>query len=284
MAFPTVAAVAGGNDTADGTSHTVALPAPAGGILANDILLAVVAFDQIPTVGWPAGWTEIKEQLTSDQVTVAVAWKRAAGGESGNITVTTSTAQAGGWQVYCIRGAHTSTAPAISTGASGTSANPDPDVLDPAGWGAEDTLWIAAGGSDGDRPFTAAPTNYTNLQSNGWANTAGAFCGSARRALNAASEDPGTFTISASENWVAYTVAIRPAPSDQALAGTSTGSSTTAGGLGLVAGLAGSSPGGSTTPAPGLGVVAGLAGSSAGASGERGLLTSVSDIAARSSQ
>ena len=59
-------------------------------------------------------------------------------------------------------------------------------------------------------PATADPTNYTNPQQVG-SNTSGAWIRTVQRELNAATEDPGTFTITASDEWVSGTIALAPA-------------------------------------------------------------------------
>jgi PKD repeat protein len=95
---------------------------------------------------------------------------------------------------------------------TGSSQNPNPPNLAPS-WGAGDTLWFAACGYDqGQRTVTAYPANYTNGQNDRSNNNQGCGVGTAIRQLNAASENPGTFTLSAAEQWIAATVAIQSAP------------------------------------------------------------------------
>ena len=113
-------------------------------------------------------------------------------------------------QVYRITGHN---AHELSTQAQNTDANPDPSSLNPTGWGTENTLWLAvANRCDDSSAITAYPTNYTNgtdTIADGGANKS-AGVESARRELNAASEDPGTFTIDESEAWIAHTIGIEP--------------------------------------------------------------------------
>jgi hypothetical protein len=100
-------------------------------------------------------------------------------------------------------------APAEATG----STAPNPPSLTPS-WGAADTLWLAVTGwSEGTITASAFPTNYTNTGQNGTgvAGSEGVSIGWGFRELNAASEDPGTFTLGSAANWVAFTIAIRPA-------------------------------------------------------------------------
>jgi len=207
--YPDVVATSVLADTGNATTHNVPLPTPAGGILLNDILLWIGCVDGNTAVSQPGGWTEIKDEASGTACEVYVAWKRAAGGETGNVVLTTGS-EAGGHQILCIRGAHLTTAPAISTGVTATSANPNPDSLDPANWATEETLWIAAIGNDANVAVTAGPAGYSGVLNTRWANTAGAGIATAWRQLLAGSEDPGAFTMAA-EDSRAFTIAIRPA-------------------------------------------------------------------------
>ncbi|HTE61632.1 MAG TPA: hypothetical protein VK631_14870, partial [Solirubrobacteraceae bacterium] len=195
---------------ADATSHALVLPAPTGGILADDLLLAVVAMDGNPTMTWPTGWTEIKDEAgNGSAVRVACAWYRAVGGESGTITLTTSASEGGGARILCIRNASATTAPEVSTGVSGAAANANPDSLNPTGWGTEPTLWIAAMGLDGNVAVTSGPSGYYDFGNTRWANASGAGVATASLLSVAASADPGAFTH-VLEDSRAFTVGVRP--------------------------------------------------------------------------
>jgi hypothetical protein len=197
-------------DAADGTAHAVPLPTPTGGILAGDLLIAVSGMDGNQTFTWPTGWTELKDEAgNGSAVRAGCAWYRAVGGESGTVTVTTGGSEGGGTRILCIRGAHPTTAPEVSTGVSGSGANANPDSLNPAGWGTENTLWIAAMVNDGNVAVTAGPTNYYEFGNTRWANASGAGVATAYRVTTAASDDPGAFTHSA-EDTRAWTIGVRP--------------------------------------------------------------------------
>jgi hypothetical protein len=121
--------------------------------------------------------------------------------------------------LLAIAGAHDTTPPEAGTMATGTA--PDCGSLNPAGWGAEDTLWIAVGGSGEDNTtgsytgIGTAPANYTGQADSGIsADAAGGIEGSvAFRQLNAASEDPGTWSMDTSNaRGSALLIAVRPAP------------------------------------------------------------------------
>ena len=205
MAFPQVAAVNGGINVVTSTSHTVNLPA---GIEAGDLLLVFFASDGYPTISFPAGWTQLFQTNSSFAVAFGAWYRIADGGEGATITVTTPLGEMTAHTSYRITGY--SGTPEAGTPAIGFSYYPNPPGLTPT-WGAKDTLWFACEGNDYTRPVTAYPTNYTDSRNDYCDQYSGCGVGTARRELNAATEDPGTFTISLSDQWVANTVAIQPA-------------------------------------------------------------------------
>lgn len=208
--FPQVEAVNGGNNIVAGPNHTVPLPA---GIVAGDLLLVFFAADitgVTPLITFPnegVDWIQLFETEVAGAVNFAVAYRIADGGEGANIVVTTSQNDCSAYTTYRISGY--SGVPEVPAAATGSSANPNPPSLTPS-WGASDTLWFACQGNDHLDQVTVYPTDYTDGR-NDWGNHAnGCGVGTARRELNAVSEDPGTFTLAAGEEWVANTIAIRP--------------------------------------------------------------------------
>jgi hypothetical protein len=217
VAFPTIAA--GGtnpgvfSNTANAGTWNVPLPTPTGGILADDLLLFFAGVDGnfANTVG--GSFTPLG-QFTGggNAVRLVVAYKWAVGGETGTIALTTN-GEAGGAQIYCIRGADPATNPAISAGASGSSTAPNPASLNPADWDVEDTLWIALAANDANVAISSGPSTpsgWTGFLNTRGANTVAAGVGSSLLESAVASVDPGTFTLASSEDWAAATVAVRP--------------------------------------------------------------------------
>lgn len=214
MAFPTVqdADSKTGTQVSDATSWTG--PTYPTNIAAGDLVVGFIGCDGNPTVTWPSPWIKIGDYVsgTACRLSIAYFWS-AAGAETGTFTVTLSAAEQGAWRTIRVTGAHPTSAPEVGTAATGTSANPDPPNLDPAGWATEDTLWIACyGQDDGRRSQSAVPANYTNGFYDTSGGPTGAALGTARRTNTIGAENPGTFTISAAQAWVAQTLAIRPAP------------------------------------------------------------------------
>lgn len=212
-AFPQVAATnsatSGGGTTA---THNVNLPA---GITAGDLLVIVATAANTITAG-PAGFTEIFNTTISGSVgmlTLAAWYKVATGSEGATTSFTTASSVNSASSSYRITGWQGT--PEGAT-ADGTSANGDPPNLTPT-WGNNRTLWIAGLSlrSGTTATISSAPTNYTDLiQTNSTGGTAanqvrGASC---RREKLGASEDPDPFILSVgTQNWVAGTIAIRPA-------------------------------------------------------------------------
>jgi len=208
MAFPTVAA-RNSSTSASGTSHVVALPA---GIVAGNRLVVAFVCSNAPTVTWPAGWaTNIYSGNDASSTSRIEVHERIADGTEGaSITITTSTNQTGSHRSWRITDSDTATA-SEGAGASGWSNAPNPPNLDPAGWGAEDTLWLALTCFNTQpAELTGYPASYTDTAAIGVPAVASSL-GVGERQLNAAAENPGAFALSGNYNWRAVTVAIRPA-------------------------------------------------------------------------
>ena len=213
MAFPTVTGTNTTNGTAAVTSAAVNLPAT---VNAGDTLIVFHRSAVSGAHAYPGGWTEFFDIGTPDQTSAA--WKKADGTEGGTqITVTQASGKFAS-VAYSIGNAAdpTVTAPQASTGTSGNSANPDPGTVTPTG-GADDYLWLTFMGVEGEQTSPPTyPTNYTESQTAADSGAGGAIttnvrvAGAKRTDLNAASENPGTFTISAADDWRAFTIAVHP--------------------------------------------------------------------------
>ena len=211
MAFPVVAATNTSAETADAASHTVNLPT---GIVSVDLLIIFFgrnnSADDIDT---PTGWTQFFDAIAATAPRMKGFYRQADGAEGGTVTVTTTGgAVRSAHNTYRITGHEdpATQAPEATT-AIGDSTAPDSPSLSPTG-GAEDFLWLAVASDRRGRDFTADPTSYTD----GVLGESGDGAGhvdtrSARRELNAASEDPGSFTIDTIDDWAAATIAIHPA-------------------------------------------------------------------------
>ncbi len=204
--FPTVETTATSSDNTNDTS-TIVVNLPSG-IQNGNLLVCGIAMSEQRTASWPAGWTELYDTGPTGYGASA-AFRRADGSEGASITVTASGTTRGNFLCYRISGHHASTDPEDGTEAQGNNANPDAPSLSPS-WGAEDTLWIVMTHHDQEWNMTVAPTSYGNIITSASGSTVSGMA-SARRTNNTATENPATSTNGGSGNWVANTIAIRPA-------------------------------------------------------------------------
>lgn len=203
--FPPVLSTVKGSDTVSSASHDLSLPA---GVQTGDLLIQFVSVDGNPSITWPVDWNTLFYGAQGGNC-FGIACKEADGSEGGIVTVTLGSGQGVAWIGYRI-GEHlgiSSQLPEVSTIANGVSQNPDPNSLTPTG-GPNYYLWLAACSMDGGDAADAFPTNYIGTLTEGPGLEAG--IASCHRLLNASSEDPGSFTKSEVEDWVAVTVAVHP--------------------------------------------------------------------------
>jgi len=229
LAAPVVASVTETAFDTDTTTHNVDMPAT---VNAGDLLIVLFTNDGSATVTTPDGWTPLASNAANGAVRLSVYYKIAEGTEGGTtVNFVTSASEQAAAQVYKMTNWHGTTPPEISTAATGTSTAPNPASLNPAGWDVADTLWLAVAGQDrGEQSGTTAyPASYTDgisTQSSDPATVGVCRTHSARRVLAVASENPGAFTIPVWEEWVAFTIAVRPAPRDLTISSTEGGSVT----------------------------------------------------------
>lgn len=219
MAFPAVESVTGTqfSSTSGGPTYDVNLPAT---VLPGELLMVLFTsrLEANPDFVDPSGWTELYSDPSDVNATPYCIVKKADGTEDGG----TVTVDRGGSAVgsaasalcYRISGWSEDITDVEASGkAESTNDSPDPGSLSPS-WGAEDTLWLEGlHYGDDDGTLDALSTGFSNLQNQlcgAGTNNCGTT-GAGERALNAASLDPDACTLSQTENWGAYTIAIRPA-------------------------------------------------------------------------
>ena len=236
--FPTIPTVAAGRVlTAVQANTTATRTFPnLSGLTKNsgDLLIAVVVGYQSNATanavwsGWTAGWAEFLDYSTTTGMCIGAAYKWSTGSETGTIAATQAATITGhaAMLLLSIPGAHATTPPEGGGGAQGTAAAANPAAFNPAGWDAEDTLWISVAGS-GETATTGAfdapttpPTNYVNAAVTALSgDVAGGVYGAvAFRQINAASEDVGTWTLDLSNaRNAAAVIAVRPVPAAAAV-------------------------------------------------------------------
>lgn len=204
--FPFVVASNNGTDnTTTTTSATIQLPAS---IQAGQLLLIFGCLNGAHGAVAITGWTALYDNTGTSGGNVVCLYKIATGSEGATASASWTTARTNKWRSLSIGGWHGTSPPEGATFLNHTSANPDPPALTPS-WGATNTLWFAhIGFVNASQPVTAFPANYTTDQYS--TTTTGAEVALASRKVNGASENPGTFTLTASGAYDAATVGIRP--------------------------------------------------------------------------
>jgi hypothetical protein len=204
MAYPTIESV-GQNSTSAGTSHAITLPS---GVQTGDLLILVFATDGDNTItNWDT-FTGLDSESNGTASFGAIGYRIATGSDA--CTIETSVSEPGSHVVYRISGHDSGQAPEASTVAEDTTALPDPTGVTPTG-GAKDYLWIHACTWDRNRTVSAWNANFTlsrTYESGGGAGDCSV--GISGRNENTTTKDPTYITISASDQWIAWTVAVHP--------------------------------------------------------------------------
>ena len=198
------------SQTVNSNNHDIVLPAS---YSPGDMLLMVIACDGQQSPALSAFWSILDTDQNGVLHRHLIAWGVADGTEDDDLVWETGATEQSTTVVYPVIGADTSTPPELAGAASqGTDAAPDPPAVSPS-WGAEaDTLFVIAITNDSNITVSAFPTNYTDNGANhGDSSTGGARAGVSWRNANTATEDPGAGTLSAAEEWIANTIAIRTA-------------------------------------------------------------------------
>jgi hypothetical protein len=199
----------------DAATHSVALPAV---VEPGDLLICIFVNDGSATVSAPSGWTQLGTNANGTAVRAGFYLRRATGAEDGTtVNFPTSALEKAAAQVYRIqagtwRDSGTLTSDVEKSALALTSASPDPYSVNPASWDIENTLWIAYYGADEHPTPNTYPANYSSgTYTESDATATSVSLGTARRSLRAAADDPTPFSIAAAQEWVAGTIAVRPA-------------------------------------------------------------------------
>jgi hypothetical protein len=215
--FPTVDNTCTSLTSSASTSHSPCLPS---GIAVNKLIVVIFSAQGSQTITWPAGWTALcTSTAQAGNLQGETRYRIADGSEGSSISVSTSGSTRTAHQAYLIGGwGGTSSDVACGTPSANNGTNPNPPALTPS-WGAADDLWIVPLAARGGGTISADPASYTNgFGSSTGTGTTDAQTRSARRNLNATSDDPGTFTMT-SESYVVSTIAVKPGTAGAAAGG-----------------------------------------------------------------
>lgn len=221
MASPTVRASVPSTIQNSSAATSIGIAAPTG-MANNDVLYAAITL--AVSSGPPAlsGWTAVASQGTNYAGGHSAILRKVitdASGEPGTYTFTwTGGSKAVGAIIAVVGADNTTPEAATPTPATGFGANPDPP--DSGAVASGDYLAIAVGSSEGKPtpPAWTPPTNYTEESDDttSGAGSAAANCNASiatRELTSITSENPGTFTAAATDDWVAHTLLINEAPS-----------------------------------------------------------------------
>lgn len=208
MAFP---AIQGSATTANAASTSQAVNLPAGIQVGELLLMFLTTNGGTGTIGVPTGWTSLYNVVNFQGDYNSVGCYRIADGSEGaTVTVSLATSNKLGAVVCRISPFDNVATPAAAT----ATTTKDPPSLSPS-WGSADNLWLAIehfGNISGVTSVTSYPTNYTGVADAGNAGANDPHTAIATRALTAATEDPGTYTL---QNWSfpganSATIAVKP--------------------------------------------------------------------------
>jgi hypothetical protein len=216
MAFPTATVSQGIAQTGSASGdRNVTVPTCAAG----DLLIAVVSADGTPNFSGTltTNMTSLVAKTNSGTALTSQCFYRICDGSETSPWVLNLSASETATVAFILIPAstwHGTTPPEGVAYVVATTATPNPPTVT-ASWGSDDNLFIAVDTYDlGTISVTNYPTNYSDDQTNYRGNnTAGVGIGIATRSLAAASDDPGTFTNSASDQTLATTIVVRPAAS-----------------------------------------------------------------------
>jgi hypothetical protein len=204
--YPYIAGMATTADGANSTAKTINLPES---IDAGDHLLMWLATDGDQTSAPTAtGWTSLGWFNNSTATSGSVLYRRGDGTEGSTVAVTLSDSETAAAVVLRIKNdGHQHIV--FGETATGTNAAPNPAAT-VALKESRKTLFLAAAAWDHNDTFSTYPANYIGVA--GFNSGTGAGdCGVAlayRELEQSASEDPGTFGISGSEEWVGLGAAV----------------------------------------------------------------------------
>jgi ribosomal protein S19 len=209
VAFPTDAARVATNGSTAATNKVCNLPT---GISSGDLLILILRSAASDTHSTPSGWTALALNDGADAADdiTSVFYRVASGTEGSTVTVNGTASVKFAAVCWRITGGGT---PQLSSIATGSSTAPNSPSFTPSG-GAQDYLWVSLIGFAGTGSVSSGPASYLNVTSanSGFGSTTASNCrvAGATRQLNAATEDPGAWTISASAAWSAWTLAVPP--------------------------------------------------------------------------
>lgn len=192
------------NSASDTTDHVVDLP---DSISAGDLLMIFVAADGNASWTWPGDWDVIIDTDSGGSSHIEVGYKTATGSDGTSITITSSSAESATAFSWRITGWDGTTPPEGTTYVPKGLGDPPNPPSHTASWGSDNNLWITFSGTNGGTDGTSVypyPDNNENAENS----TSGGNIASDE--VTTATQNPGTFTQTYINYWVAATIVVRP--------------------------------------------------------------------------
>jgi len=201
MAYPVIATYAIGALNSNGTTSTIVVPT---GTTSGDLMILFFTKDGTGAITTPTNWTQLAHNASGGQAHGI--YYRQLTATLNNFSVSHASEQTTWIIVRIPSGA----IPVINTVATGSSTTPNPTSLTSGFDTGTETLYLASAGWDYNRSCSGFPSNMSLYRYSSVGTSTGG-CGTAIAGAesSAASFDPSSFTIGATDTWAAYTVAVK---------------------------------------------------------------------------
>ncbi len=218
-AAPSVCATSHGAETSATTSHTLNIPSPCSGDGSGELILVTFGRSANNTTTWPNNANDSSTQVYPKQASgtgvceIHARFRLANGADSSTWVVTTSDSIKVAYQARRITG-YQGTPEGTTVADAGANQNPNPPLVTPS-WGSAEDLLIVQMCHSLSATVSTWPSGYASAGPDAQEDntTTGTSVGTASttRTATITTEDPGTWTITASQRWAAATIAIQPA-------------------------------------------------------------------------
>ena len=203
MAFPVIASTSTGSIASNSASTTITLPS--GCQVGHTAILIFTKDGSAAPTSSPANSQVIAQSADSGNASHISIWKFPVAYLS-DFTISHAS-EMSSWICLSFAGGIDFQ---VSSVARGSSNVPNPPSLTHSFGAGTEVMWLALMGHDYNRTTSAYPSTFTDNRINS-RSTATGGTGTSIATLNSTTnpQDPGTFTISSSDTWCAYTLALK---------------------------------------------------------------------------
>lgn len=172
----------------------------------GDLIIVLIGTNGTPSFSTASsGWTELAEDASSTYYSGAMYYKIAEGHGNDDLSITTTSSVYSSIMTIVISGGGTPISASTDDGFSDAPNSPNHSM-----GSSDDYLWLSAVVIGGTQVTQTAPTNYTKryFVERTTANPPNLII--ADDAVTATSENPGAWSVTSTDYWVAFTVGISP--------------------------------------------------------------------------